>query len=115
ILLVQPQPGERLDDALQLRKRELVLDQLEDQRTVAQLAAQSCQAGGEDAPVIVGHRLAEQRRGPGRRAAAVRPRLVGQAGAVEQLVALEYPVAVPAGTAEAEADLDPFVAVRPLV
>ena len=73
ILRMQAQASQRLDDALQLGEGELVLDQLEYQRAVAQLAAQAGEAGGQDAPMVVRHGLAEQARSGGRLAPLVDP------------------------------------------
>src|SRR4030081_3245953 len=56
ILLVQPDPGQRLDRALQLQKRKGGRHQFEPDRPVFDLAAQPAERGGEDAAVVERHR-----------------------------------------------------------
>src|SRR5690606_5314594 len=56
ILLMEPQPDERLDRALQLRQREGLGQQLEHDRPIRELPAQSAERARRDAAVVVRER-----------------------------------------------------------
>ena len=101
---------DRLDGALQFGERELARHQLEHHRTIFEFGAQPRDRGREDAPVIVPHRLAQRGEWPPRQRglAAVAPRLLDQAGFVQQLVAIERFLFVPGAAAAAEAEPDPL-------
>src|SRR6516165_7518651 len=58
IMLVQPHPRQRLDRALQLQQGEGGRHQLENDRSIFDLAAQAANCGGEDPPVVGRHRYA---------------------------------------------------------
>ena len=61
VLLVQMPPGQRLDGALQLEQGEVGRHQLEHHRPVFDLGPQPGDGGGEDAAVVVQHRVAGHR------------------------------------------------------
>src|SRR5262249_55450557 len=105
ILLVQVAPRDRLHRALQLGEGELARHQLEYDGTVFELGAQPRDRGGEDAAVIEAHGLAQPGHGlPRHRGfAAVAARFLGQAGLVDELVAVEHLLLVPWAAAEREA------------
>ena len=93
-----------------LGQREFLRHQLEHHRPVFELGAQPRDRGRQDAAMIEAHRLAERRQlaARERRFAAVAPRLLDQAGLVEQLVAVEHLLLVPGRAADAEAQPQPL-------
>ena len=91
---MQRQAGDRLGGGLQFGQGEGLGHQVEQHRPVFELAAQTAQAGGEDAAVVRGHGPAG--RGGRRRMVLVAGRLGDQPGLIQQLVALQHPALVPA-------------------
>src|SRR5579859_697991 len=115
ILLVQAAASERLDRALQVQQGEGGRQQLEHDRAIFDLGAQARDAGGEDAAMVMGHRLARHQPVGGNRAGACRLR--HQAGLIEQLEALQHQILVPAALGGAEGHrgaLQPLAAERRL-
>src|SRR6056297_43130 len=109
VLLVQADTGERFHGALELEQREGLADQFEHDRAVGELAADPADGGGEDAPVVGTHRADRSRFRRG--GVVVVGPLGDHADAVEQLVALQRPDAVP-GWAEGDGDPLPALVVR---
>src|SRR5690606_8426786 len=116
VLLVEPQPDQRLDGTLQLRQRERRRQELEDDRAVRQLAAQPAERARRNAPVVVSerHTGAEIVR---RLLALVRVMLDDQYRLVHQLVSLEHADRIPRHRRHAARLADPrlpgLAAARP--
>src|SRR5262245_17903109 len=110
ILLVQQRAGDGFDRLLQVVKRELGRQQLEDHGTVLQLTAEPPECRGKYAAMVERHRTSKFRQDRpllcGR--AAVPLRLGHEACLVEKLVAFEHLLLVP-GSADAEADPEPLL------
>src|SRR6516164_2164860 len=111
ILFVQPHPRQCFDRALQLQQRERRRHQLENDRSILDLAAQPTDRGGEDPPMIGRHRYAKHqpvaRQG---QPPEIAPGFMDQACLVEQLVAFEDQLLVPR---PGEGEAEPFRAQPP--
>src|SRR5688500_2265479 len=110
ILLVQVTPRNRFDGSLQVSKCELAGQKFKYHRAVFQFCAQPRDRGRKNAPVIEPHRLAERGQLPARERSgpAVAPRLFHQPRFIEQLVAVEHALLVPAAVLATEIEPHPF-------
>src|SRR5207247_65244 len=110
ILLVEMAARDRFDRALEFGQGELRRHQLEDYRAVFQLGAKTRDAGGEDAAVVEAHGDADRRRGFALRRdeAPVAFRLRDEADFVQELVAIENALLVPARAFLAEGEAHPL-------
>gem|GEM_PF-66032 len=95
VLLVQGQARDGLGGGLEGGQGEEAGHEVEQDGTVLQLAAQAAQARGQDAAVIRAHDQAGRQDG-GRGQAGVAPGLGHQSSLVEQFVAFQHPLLVPA-------------------
>src|SRR5215831_19021742 len=109
ILLVELPSGERLNGALERQQREPLRHQLEDDGAVFDLGPQSCNAGGQDAAMVVHHR--HPRQWIDHPSATLC--LGDQPGLIEKLVALQREFLVPGTARQAKSDLDAVLAVAP--
>jgi len=91
ILLVKPDPGDCFDGSLQLEEGKRRRHQLEDDRAVFHLSAQTCDRRGQYAAMVEHHRIAERSGTSNFACASVPAGFLHKSGFVKEFVSLEKP------------------------
>jgi hypothetical protein len=113
VLFMETRTSERFNDALQLPQGKGRRQQLEDDRTVFDFAADTPQGRRQDASVVKRHGVSNET-GSGEMTHYTIPLgFLYQASLIEQFVALQGAFRIPAGAAQTKGDLDAFTPYLP--